>query len=155
MLKKAGPEDLTKLAALALKLWPDSDLTTLEDEFKALLTDSGALLVLYEQEGQARGFAHCQIRRDYVEGCEPGPVGYLEGLYVDAPCRGQGIGAQLVQACEAWAQRLGCRSFASDCELDNAQSLRFHLRQGFREANRIICFVKELPEPEPKNGIIL
>ena len=38
----------------------------------------------------------------------------------------------------------GCREFASDCELDNEVSLKFHLKVGFAEANRIICFTKQL-----------
>ena len=42
------------------------------------------------------------------------------------------------------AKEKGCTEFASDCELDNAESLRFHLALGFMEANRIICFRKEL-----------
>ena len=29
-------------------------------------------------------------------------------------------------------------------ELTNADSLRFHMAMGFTEANRIICFTKEL-----------
>ncbi len=29
-------------------------------------------------------------------------------------------------------------------ELDNVNSLRFHMALGFEEANRIICFRKEL-----------
>ena len=50
----------------------------------------------------------------------------------------------LVIACENCAREQGCREFASDCELDNADSLRFHLASGFEEANRIICFTKKL-----------
>ena len=38
----------------------------------------------------------------------------------------------------------GCAEFAGDCELDNAESLRFHLAVGFEETNRIICFKKKL-----------
>ena len=34
--------------------------------------------------------------------------------------------------------------FASDCELDNAGSLQFHIAMGFTEANRIICFTKRI-----------
>lgn len=34
--------------------------------------------------------------------------------------------------------------YAGDCELDNAESLRFHPAMGFEEANRIICFRKKL-----------
>ena len=38
----------------------------------------------------------------------------------------------------------GAEEFASDCELKNTDSLKFHLNIGFKEANRIICFVKNL-----------
>lgn len=53
-------------------------------------------------------------------------------------------GIQELAACEVWAKGQGCTEFASDCELDNAQSLRFHLGAGFTEADRIICFAKRL-----------
>lgn len=52
--------------------------------------------------------------------------------------------AALLAACEGWAKEKGCAEFASDCELDNAESLRFHLAMSFEEANRIICFRKAL-----------
>ena len=39
---------------------------------------------------------------------------------------------------------MGCREFASDCELTNKASLAFHLSLGFTEENRIICFKKNL-----------
>ena len=41
-------------------------------------------------------------------------------------------------------QEKGCAEFASDCGLDNAASAVFHLRAGFAEAGRIICFTKRL-----------
>ena len=37
-----------------------------------------------------------------------------------------------------------CSEFAGDCELHNLRSLQFHLKLGFREANRVICFAKKL-----------
>ena len=52
--------------------------------------------------------------------------------------------APLLAECEKWAREKGCTEFASDCELDNADSLRFHLALGFEETNRIICFKKKL-----------
>lgn len=42
----------------------------------------------------------------------------------------------------------GGLEFASDCELDNEDSLKFHLKMGFVEANRIICFTKRLTDLE-------
>jgi aminoglycoside 6'-N-acetyltransferase I len=43
-----------------------------------------------------------------------------------------------------WAKEIGCSEFASDCELDNIGSFKFHMAMGFDEANRIICFKKKL-----------
>lgn len=51
---------------------------------------------------------------------------------------------ELLNECEKWAKEKGCREFASDCELENKMSQQFHLSMGFKEANRIICFTKEL-----------
>ena len=79
-----------------------------------------------------------------MEGTYSSPVGYLEGIFVREEFRHQGIAKQLLFACENWAKEQGCREFASDCELGNTESLRFHLGLGFEEANRIICFVKKL-----------
>lgn len=79
------------------------------------------------------------------------PVGYLEGIFVREDCRRQGYARELLASCQAWAAAQGCREFASDCELTNQESYRFHLATGFGEAGRIICFVKELsPSPQEK-----
>ena len=68
----------------------------------------------------------------------------MEGIYVDEARRRRGHARELLRACEAWAKERGCTEFASDCELDNAASLAFHLHAGFEEANRLICFAKRL-----------
>ena len=134
---------IREAAELAAELWPEHTPEALEEEFYALL-ERGAVFFLLLEDGRAEGFAQCQLRRDYVEGAETSPVGYLEGIYVRPSCRGRGGAEELLRACEAWARERGCREFASDCELGNEASLRFHLRTGFREAGRIVCFVKEL-----------
>ncbi len=95
-------------------------------------------------DGRAVGFAQCGLRRDYVEGTQTSPVGYLEGIYVEEKYRRNGYARELLKACEGWAKSKGCAEFASDCEFTNADSLRFHLAVGFMEANRIICFAKKL-----------
>ena len=71
-------------------------------------------------------------------------MGYLEGIFVTGEYRRQGIAKMLLMACQNWAKEQGCVEFASDCELTNEDSLRFHLNMGFEEANRIICFTKRL-----------
>ena len=90
------------------------------------------------------GFAQCGLRSDYVEGTESSPVGYLEGIFVKEQYRKQGYAKKLLAACEGWAKEQGCREFASDCELGNTGSFKFHMAMGFTEANRIICFTKRI-----------
>lgn len=141
MIRKAELSDLNSLTALALKLWPDNVPEELAAELAEIMKRGDAAFFLAEDDA---GFAQCQLRRDYVEGTESSPVGYLEGIFVEKSSRGQGIARQLLAACENWARAQGCREFASDCELDNEGSLAFHLALGFAEANRIICFTKKL-----------
>lgn len=129
-------------AALAQKLWPDAE--ALREEFAGALSNPEFAVFLAYVDGVPRGFAQCQLRRDYVEGCSTSPVGYLEGLYVEEACRGRGAARALLARCEVWAKALGCTEFASDCELTNVQSIAFHKSVGFLEENRIVCFRKEI-----------
>ena len=141
MIRKAEFSDLPVLTDLALKLWPGHDRDEMHEELASIMEKPDAAFFLAEN---ASGFAQCQLRYDYVEGTESSPVGYLEGIYVEESCRRKGLARELLAACENWARKQGCREFASDCELTNTQSLRFHLGLGFEEANRIICFTKKL-----------
>ena len=144
MIRKATIQDASNIALLALKLWPDHSLEELIEEFQEILSHEQSAVFLFFVDEQPAGFARCQLRHDYVEGTESSPVGYLEGIFVDKPYRRQGHARALVVACEEWAKTIGCTEFASDCELENIDSLAFHLKMGFVEANRIICFTKRL-----------
>ena len=128
---------------LAARLWPEHSLEDLAEALGELLKRPDAALGLACMESRPVGFAQCQLRWDYVEGTSHSPVGYLEGVYVEPDCRRRGIAKQLLNTCEAWAGARGCLEFASDCGLENRESLGFHLGAGFAEANRIICFVKK------------
>ena len=144
MIRRATQEDAFQVAQLAAQLWPSQTTEEFEEEFKALLADTNAAVFLCQVQRTPMGFAQCQLRHDYVEGTENSPVGYLEGVFVEEGYRNQGYAGKLLAACEQWAKDKDCTEFASDCELENTQSLAFHLRCGFQEANRIICFTKRL-----------
>ena len=144
MIRKAEMKDLTMIAELACQLWPDNTVDEMCSEMGEILAKLDAAFFLAYAEKVPIGFAQCQLRHDYVEGTDSSPVGYLEGIYVAEAYRKQGFAKALLAACESWAKTKGCSEFASDCELTNTQSLQFHLRVGFEEANRIICFTKKL-----------
>ena len=144
MIRQATLDDLRAAAAMAMRLWPGMSLEERADDLRPLFENPEAAVFLAWKDGTPVGYAQCQLRHDYVEGCEESPVGYLEGLYVEPECRGTGLAARLLDSCQEWSKQQGCTEFASDCELDNEMSLRFHLKNGFEEAGRIICFVKKL-----------
>jgi len=144
MIYKAISADASAVARLAVQMWDEHVEAELADEFGTMLAKSDCAIFLYTEEDMPVGFAQCQLRHDYVEGTETTPVGYLEGIFVEAEYRHRGIARALLAACEGWAREMGCTEFASDCEIGNDASLAFHLKLGFAEANRIICFAKKL-----------
>ena len=144
MIKRAEISNAAAVAELALLLWPEHTLEELTGEFEELISQDDAVCFLAYAGDTAVGFAQCQLRHDYVEGTDSSPVGYLEGIFVREDYRHRGYAKKLLSACEAWAREQGCTEFASDCELTNTDSLKFHLNVGFEEANRIICFTRKL-----------
>ena len=144
MVRKAKPADCELLTELALRLYLNKAKAELLHEFDSLLADESATVFLWLDDDCAVGFAECQLRYDYVEGTNTSPVGYLEGVFVIESHRHRGIAKKLLKCCEEWAKEKGCTEFASDCELSNTVSFQFHLKSGFSEANRIICFKKVL-----------
>lgn len=144
MIKQANREDVQTVSNLALQLWPNHTLAEFNDEMVQLIDAENAAIFLAYVDDEAVGFAQCQLRTDYVEGTHSSPVGYLEGLFVKEQYRQKGFGKLLIGSCEHWAKHKGCLQFASDCEIQNLESLAVHLKLGFTEANRIICFTKQL-----------
>ena len=143
-IERAQQRHLDAVTGLALRLWPEHDYGQLRQEMGEILSQPDAAFFLAFHGEMPIGFAQCQLRNDYVEGTESSPVGYLEGIFVEETYRRQGVARALLAACEDWAGEHGCAEFASDCELSNTESLLFHLKLGFLEANRIICFTKTL-----------
>lgn len=143
-VRKANISDLNAIVSLAKALWPEQTTKDLNDELSALLDKSDACIMIAFKEKTPIGFAQCQLRYDYVEGTHSSPVGYLEGIYIKPSERNNGYARQLLSECESWANQKECTEFASDCECNNFASIRFHLATGFEEANRIVCFTKQL-----------
>ena len=144
MIKQATQKEAMSLAKLAIQMWEDNKIEELAEHFEKLVADEDAACFLKYVDGEAVGFAQCQLRHDYVEGTETSPVGYLEGILVEETYRHKGYAKELLRECEQWAKSKGCTEFASDCELENEESLRFHMAMQFEEANRVICFRKSI-----------
>ena len=143
-IKKAYAESSEAIAIMAVKMWTSHTVEELAEGFAKVVNDPDSAVFIMTDDNKTVGFAQCGLRHDYVEGTQSSPVGYLEGIFVEEPYRKQGCAKQLLARCEEWARGKGCSEFGSDCEINNEISRQFHLGAGFREANRIICFTKNL-----------
>jgi aminoglycoside 6'-N-acetyltransferase I len=125
-------------------LWPEAPVHYLSFDLDDRLADPDyAVFVAFDVAEKCIAFIEAGLR-DYGEGCESSPVGYIEAWYVDEHIRGQKLGRELVQAAEQWAREKGCTEMASDTWLENEASIAAHLKLGYAEAERLVHFVKRL-----------
>lgn len=139
-IRRYLPDDYSEWHRMRSALWPDQT----EADMAAWLARPDAVTVVAEREaGGLCGFAEAG-ERAYADGCLTSPVGYLEGWWVDADARRQGVGSALVHAVEAWARARGYHELGSDTAIDNHASQRGHERLGFEEAERLVAYRKVL-----------
>jgi aminoglycoside 6'-N-acetyltransferase I len=104
----------------------------------------GIALLAFDDQGHAIGMVEATLRRDYVNGTESSPVGFVEAWYVEEAHRNRGVGRALIDAVEEWTRGHGCSELASDALLDNASSHAAHAACGFEETERVVFFRKVL-----------
>jgi len=151
-VRHAQPGDEEGWFALRRLLWPDCPDPEHRKEIRALFgTERLAAFVAESDDGELVGFLEASLR-EQAEGCASSPVGYVEGWYVLAQWRRQGVGAMLVDAAERWAAELGCREMASDIELGNHVSLGAHLALGFVETERLVHVSKAIGATAKETG---
>ncbi len=138
--------DAAEWLTLRLALWPDTSRQEHRAEIDQILAEPGETfnIIARDDGGAALGFVEASLRRDYVNGTDTSPVGFLEGIYVVPEARGRGVARALVAATEAWTREQGCTEFASDALLDNADSHAMHRALGFEETERVVFFRKAL-----------
>lgn len=137
--------DAADWVAMRTALWPGGgDHGGHDTDIGLLLADPGETvnLMARDSSGAPVGFAEASLRRDYVNGCDTSPVGFLEGIYVVPAARGQGVARALVAAVQDWTRAQGCTELASDAAIDNHDSLKMHAALGFSETQRVVFFRK-------------
>ena len=123
------------------------------NDMRAFSQRSDAQVFIAERDdGSVAGFVEVGAR-DYADGCDTSPVGYIEAWYVDPDVRRRGFGRALLKAAETWANERGYQELASDAELDNAISRAAHGRAGFEEVEQIAQFRKRLPARASEGGL--
>ena len=147
-IEKLSKANLNELTRLVLDLWPACNFSEEYAYFKGTISKEEEVCYLAKDQNEYMAFIHLTLRKEYVEGAVSSPVGYVEGIYVKPDFRETGVGRELLGLAQKWAKLKGCKEMASDAEIDNLQSIVFHRKNGFRESNRIVCFIMDLPEGE-------
>jgi aminoglycoside 6'-N-acetyltransferase I len=142
-IRQAKPEDKHEWLRMRRLLWPDSDETLADlDQILANAAEQPVFIALRADQ-RPGGFLEGGTR-NYADGCETSPVGYIEGWYVDEDLRRQGVGGALVRAMEGWTREKGLTEIASDTWLDNETSISAHKSLGYVEMERLVVFAKKL-----------
>jgi aminoglycoside 6'-N-acetyltransferase I len=145
-VRPVEPADAPVWRSMRGALWPEPSSDHAEDiarYFSGHRINPAEVLLACVGSGTPIGFVELSIRT-YAEGCTTDRVAFVEGWFVDAAYRGQGIGASLIAAAEEWGRASRCTELASDTETFNESSINAHQALGFEEVERIVCFRKSL-----------
>jgi len=144
IVRPLKPEDAEQWLSMRTALWPATTEAQHRKEMAFMVSVADRYTVFVcEDQGSLFGFAEVSLR-NWAEGCESSPVGYLEGWYVVPGMRRRDIGKMLMNAAEDWARSLGCTEMGSDTDLENETSEAAHLKLGFQIAARVVAFRKDL-----------
>jgi GNAT superfamily N-acetyltransferase len=133
--------DAPMLAELSLQLGYPTSAEEVLSRIKRLKTSPDHAILVAEQSGPVRAWIHVQRRAslespDYAE---------ITGMVVDEDCRGQGLGARLVDAAEAWGRRQGLQTLRVRSNVVRTRTHAFYERLGFGLAKSQKVFQKDLP----------
>jgi aminoglycoside 6'-N-acetyltransferase I len=136
--------EISQWIDLRAKLWPRESRAELDAEGRAALaTDPPLVVFVAVEDGNLVGFLELSLR-SVAEGCASSPVPYVEGWYVEAAWRREGIGRALMEVAEAWSRRRGYTELGSDAEAANRLSRTTHAALGFQEVETLVVFRKSL-----------
>jgi aminoglycoside 6'-N-acetyltransferase I len=128
---------------MGVALWPYHKKSEIEKEFSELFqSNKHTTFLCVDEHDKAIGFINLSLRYEHVQGATKSPVAYVEGIYVNPDFRKKGVAKDLVEQAEIWAKKKGCNELASDTELHNTISQKFHKNLGFKTAETIIHFIK-------------
>lgn len=143
-IRRATAADKPEWVRMRQMLWPEAPLDILEYDLDEILDDPRQeVFIASRADGRLVAFIEASLR-EYAEGCETSPIGYIEAWYVDETIRGQKLGREIMSAAEDWARKKGCTEMASDTWLDNEGSIGAHIKMGYHEVERLVHFLKKL-----------
>ncbi|KQL49543.1 hypothetical protein AN963_07325 [Brevibacillus choshinensis] len=138
--RKARREDAFELARLSSQLGYPVDRGELEKRLKAVLEAHQHVVFIAEQSDQLVGWIHAHERL-LIESASFIEIG---GLIVDAECRGNGVGRNLVRLCEEWAVGEGYTKIRVRTNASRMDARAFYSRIGYHEVKSQQVFDKQI-----------
>jgi len=141
--------DYKALLAMLVALWPTESTRDHGRQIRSILNGTPRSILpltmfVAEQDDALVGFVEVGLR-SHANGCDPvRAVGFIEGWYVAAHLRKQGIGRALFTAAERWCRSHGCREMASDTWTDHRLSVKAHVALGYAVEGHFVNFRKRL-----------
>ena len=143
-IRRATAADKPEWLRMRQLLWPEAPIEYLDWDLDEILDDKKrAVFVASRADGGLVAFVEVSLR-DFAEGCETSPVGYIEAWFVDENIRGQKLGREMIVTAENWAREKGCSEMGSDTWLENETSIQAHYKTGYYETGRLVHFIKKL-----------
>src|ERR1700674_1093381 len=108
-VRKMTAFDRAAWAEMRSSLWPEHSASDHADDIEELIRAEDAWsFIAGTAYGAHVGFAEVAIHK-YANGCETRPVPFLEGIWVKAEFRRQGVGTRLIRHVEAFVAERGFR----------------------------------------------
>jgi GNAT superfamily N-acetyltransferase len=148
-IRRAKETDAAELARLTSQLgYPASEASIRTRMCRMFASVDVSLLVAERPNGKLAGWIHGflgqRLESDYrVE---------IGGLIVDERCRRSGIGRELVQAIENWAEERGATELSVRCREERAESHKFYESLSFRPIKTQRVFRKRLSNTAEQYG---
>ncbi len=144
-IRQANAGDIDAMTGLLQQLFSiEADFTSDPEQQRRGLADllggKESCVLVCEIEGQVVGMCTVQILISTAEG---GKAGLLEDLVVAKSWRGQGLGAALLAAAEAWSVKQGLTRLQLLADATNGLALGFYRRQGW-SGTRLVALRKML-----------
>lgn len=132
---------------IGLELWSKylDKKEILRKEFEEIISSKNQTAFLYfDNQKKLIWFINVSIRYEYVQWAKSNPVWYIEWIFVKKEHRNTWIANKLVEESQIWMKLNNCKEIASDTAFDNNISQSFHKKLWFREAGKIIHYIKNI-----------
>ena len=137
-VRRARAEDAQSIGDLMRQLGYDAPASEIARRIER--RDGERAVFVADGDSDTLGWAAVCVEEGFVEGRQA----WIEGFVVDERARGGGIGAQLLEAAEAWARTRGCGTMRVQSNVVRERAHRFYEHHGYSKIKAQFAFRKSL-----------